>query len=110
MLMGSGGTPAFSGLVRLMQRPELMQRTEVGGGGARDYRGVARRKMETRRRGGKVKTRTPLPINKAMIRWHVRESRRPKNGYEAMRTPRFSGYPLRQKFVEIYWALCEVNA
>ena len=28
-MMDSGGAPEFSGLVRLMQRPELVQRSEV---------------------------------------------------------------------------------
>ena len=33
--MDSGGAPEFFGLVRLVQWPELVQRTEVDGGRAR---------------------------------------------------------------------------
>ena len=45
-----GGAPAFSGPIRLMQRPELVQRSKDGGGEARGGRGVARGR---RRREGK---------------------------------------------------------
>jgi hypothetical protein len=50
---------------------------EVDGGGARARVGVARRKMKTRRQGGKMKM-TPVPIYKEMGKRHARESRRPK--------------------------------
>ena len=49
MQMNCGRAPAFSGSGRLMQRPELVQRSEDGGGEARGGRGVAR----GRRREGK---------------------------------------------------------
>ena len=77
MQMDCGRASAFSGPVRLMQRPELVQRTEDDDGGARGCRGVVRGR---RRRGGKGgNEKDPVPIYKRMDTRHARESRRPKS-------------------------------
>ena len=91
MRVNSGGVPAFSGLIRLMQRPELMQWTEVDGDRVRVCRGVMRWNRKTRRQGGKG------PLSLFIRGWiqGMRGNRGGQNHHVAIWTPRFSGWLLR---------------
>ena len=71
-MRSSGGTPEFSGPIRSMQRPELMQRSEVTAAELEHWCGGAKEKT----RGEMIKT--PVPIYKGVDTRHARESRRPK--------------------------------
>ena len=53
MQMDYGGVPTFSRPVRLMQRPELVQRSKDSGGEARGGRGVTRGIRRREGKGGK---------------------------------------------------------
>ena len=70
--MDCSGAPAFSGLVRSMQRPELMRCSEV----------AAEEKQEEdegdEEKWGKM-IKTLAPIYKGVDTRHARESRRPKS-------------------------------
>ena len=48
--------PWFSGLIRVMQRPELRQWTEIDGDGAWVHWDVARRKKKERRQRGRMRS------------------------------------------------------
>ena len=78
--------PRFSGLIRVMQRPELRSRTKVDGGGGAC--GPVRREEEERRRRRMKVDSMVLFIRKQKNR-QARKTRRPNDGYLAYWTPRF---------------------
>ena len=81
--------PWFSGLIRVMQRPELRSRMKVDGSGARASRCVARRKKARRERrrmeGDSVALFIGLEVQTAGARIEEQQ-----NGYVSARAPRFS--------------------
>ena len=76
-MRSSGGAPEFSGPIRLMQRPGLMQWSEVAAAELEHWCGCAKEEDEGGSEGEMIKT--PVPIYKGVDTRHARESRRPKS-------------------------------
>jgi hypothetical protein len=92
--MSSGRALTFSGPVRVMQRPELTQWTEVDGGGAR----VRARLCEGgRRRRGSEGENEKDPPSLFIRGWiqGMRGNRGGRNHHVAIWPPRFLGWLLR---------------
>ena len=86
-LLDSGGTRRSSGTLRLMHQPRLRQVMRSTAAELGHVRCCGEEDEDEEPRG--EMKRIPIPIYKAVDRWHTWESRRLKNGYVTAQMPRF---------------------
>ena len=85
VMRSSGGSPEFSGPMRLMQRPATLQWSEVAAAELEYWCGCVKEEDEGGNEGEMIKT--PIPTYKGGDTSQERESRRLKNGYVTAQTP-----------------------